>query len=264
MSTSLSGNRPPVPAVTVTLDRTSFVPFYRQVADQARQMIQSGQVAPGQPFRSEGEMARELGISKMTVRQAFQILRAEGLLTVSKGKQPVVAAGRVQKDTQEFRGFTEEMTRRGLKPSSKLLEAECLPPKPQVQQALRLENSEKIYRIRRLRLANGEPVGIETTYLPAHLFPGLDRQDLEKKSLYALLETHYGVKLDWSEEELEARPAGKEEARLLRVRRGSPLFCMRRKVHSAEDIPVEYAISLLRGDRYTATVISRRKPDRRS
>jgi GntR family transcriptional regulator len=263
-STSLPGSPPAVQAATVTLDRTSFVPFYRQVADQVRQMIQAGRVAPGEPFLSEGGMARELGISKMTVRQAFQILRTEGLLTVSKGRQPVVAVGRLQKDTQELRGFTEEMTRRGLKPSSKLLEVECLPAKPQVQQALNLESNERVYRIRRLRLANGEPLGIETTYLPALLYPDLARQDLEKNSLYALLETHYGVRLAWSEEELEARPAGKEEARLLRVRRGSPLFCMRRKVCSAEDTPVEYAVSLFRGDRYTATVVSRRKPNRRS
>ncbi|MGH9397617.1 MAG: GntR family transcriptional regulator [Terriglobia bacterium] len=251
--------KPPIPPAAISLDRTSFVPFYRQIADQVREMIQSGKIPPGQPFWSEGEISSDLGISKMTVRQAFQILRAEGLLTVSKGKRPLVAAGRLQKNTQELRGFTEEMARRGLKPSSKLLVIESVLPEPEISAALKLDKDAEVYKIQRLRLADNQPVGVETSYLPARLFRGLERQDLENKSLYSTLEAHYGVKLDWSEEVLEARAAGKGEADLLQVRRGSPLFFMRRKVYSADGAPVEYGLSLFRGDRYSATVISRRK-----
>jgi GntR family transcriptional regulator len=241
-----------------TLDRTSYVPYYLQVADRVRQLIQSRKVNSGETFWSEGEMARHLGISKMTIRHAFDSLRQEGLLVVEKGKRPRVGPGRIQKDFQELRGFSEEMTRRGMKASSKLLAIQRLKPDEETRSALNLEENGFIYRIQRLRFADGKVVGLETTNLPAHLFPGLDQQDFASQSLYSLLEKRYGVKLERSLEEIEAVGAGKDEAKALRVKPGFPLFSMRRTVYSSEDIPVEFGRSLFRGDRYTASVISRR------
>lgn len=248
------------PPISISLDRTSFVPFYRQIADQVREMAQAGEIAPGQPFWSEGEISAALSISKMTVRQAYQLLRAEGLLSVAKGKRPLAASGRLQKNTQELRGFTEEMMRRGLTPSSKLLHIKCGAPEPEAAAALNLEPGAEAFKIRRLRLANRQPIGVETSYLPARLFRGIDLQDLEHRSLYSILETHFGVSLDSSEEEFQARPAAAKEAELLHIKPGAPLFCMTRKVFSVEGVPIEYCVSLFRGDRYSATVVSHRKP----
>lgn len=241
------------------LDRASFVPYYKQIVDQIQHLIESRKLSPGQPFWPEGAVARKLGVSKMTVRQAFQSLRGEGLLVVERGKAPVVGPGRVLKNFQELRGFTEEMRRRGLAPSSRLLAINLVEADFETAATLHLAENEKVFRIRRLRLANNECVGMETTHLPARLFPALEKQDLEKQSLYFIMETIYGVKLECSEEELQAVPAGLEEARLLSVKRGFPLFFMRRKVYSTEGKLVEYALSVFRGDRYSATVISRRR-----
>jgi len=243
----------------LALDRTSFVPFYRQIADQIRELIHSGRLMPGRPFWSEGAIAEQLGVSKMTVRQGLQVLRAEGLLVVERGKRPVVGAGKIQKDFQELRSFTEEMSRRGLKASSKLLAIALVEPDLDIARALRLGKIAKVYRIRRLRFANQEIVGLETTHLPARICPDLEKQDLANQSLYSVLEKLYNVRLEWSEEELEAVPAEKEEAKWLEVRRGFPLFSMRRTVYSTKGIPVEYGLSLFRSDRYSAAVISRRK-----
>lgn len=255
-----SGGSAPLQIPPISLNRTSFVPYYRQVADQIRALIQEGKLSPGSAFWSEGELARDLGISKMTVRQAYQSLRLEGLLLVEKGKRPLVGAGRVHKNFQELRGFSEEMSRRGVQVSSKLLFIGLAHPDAGAQAALRLGKNDKVYRIQRLRFANNELVGLETSLLPASLFPGLEKHDIEKQSLYSVLENSYGAKLEWSEEELEAVPAKNEEVKLLRVAPRSPLFFMRRTVYSSEDVPVEYCLSAFRGDRYTATVISRRKP----
>lgn len=253
-----------VPRVpSLSLDRNSFVPYYHQVADQIRALIQKGTLAAGDAFCSEGELSRQLGISKMTVRQAFQSLRHEGLLLVEKGKRPVIGAGRVHKNVQELRGFSEEMNRRGLRPSSKLLSIRMTVPDAEASEALRLADSERVHRIERLRYASNQLVGLEISQLPASLFPRLEKHNLEKTSLYSVLENSYGVKLDWSEEQLEAMPAGKEQAALLHVTSGTPLFFVRRTVYTAEDLPVEYCRSHFRGDRYTATVMSHRGPTAR-
>ena len=131
-------------------------------------------------------------------------------------------------------------------------------PDPGTASALRLAEGEKVYELRRLRSADDEVVGLETVRVPARLFPDLDKQDLENQSLYFTLENVYSVKLDWSEEEFEAIAAQKEDARLLQVRTGFPLFCMRRTVYSADQKPVEHGLSVFRSDRYVAVGKSRR------
>jgi GntR family transcriptional regulator len=246
-------------APSIKLDRNSYVPFYRQIADQVREQVQSGWLIPGKHFWSEGEIAQKLGVSKMTIRQAFQTLRADGLLIIEKGKRPLVGTGRIQKNFQELRGFTEEMSQRGLRASSKLLSAESIVADPDTAKVLCLKGAERVYRIKRLRFANDEIVGLEISHLPAHLFPGLEDLDLARRSLYSLIEALYDVKLGWSQEEMEAVAAKKEEAKLLRVPRGFPLFSVRRRVYSSEGVPIEYALSLFHGGRYSATVTSRRK-----
>jgi GntR family transcriptional regulator len=245
-------------APQISLDRNSFVPYYRQVGDQIRALIQEEKLPVGRAFCSEGDLARQLGISKMTVRQAFQSLRLEGLLLIEKGKRPIIGAGRVRKNVQELRGFSEEMCRRGLRPSSKLLSIRTTLPDGEASGALRLGDGARVYWIQRLRYAGNQLVGLEISQLPASFFPHLEKHNLERTSLYSVLETAYGVKLDWSEEQLEAVPAEKEEAKLLHVSAGTPLFFVRRTVYTAEDVPIEYCRSRFRGDRYAATVMSHR------
>ena len=243
----------------VLLSRASYVPIYQQIVDQVSNYINSGRVSPGQLFWSEGEVASSLGVSKMTVRQAFQELRREGLLIIEKGRRPVIGHGRVGKDFQELRGFTEEMSRRGMKASSKVLEAGLVNPNAETAKALQLADGEKVYRIRRIRYANKDLIGLEITHLPGRKFAGIDGQNLETHSLYEILESRYGVSIDWSQEQIEAIPASKEEAKLLQVPPKSPLFSMRRTAYNAQGVPVEFGISQFRGDRYSATVISRRR-----
>jgi len=242
----------------LSLERGSYVPYYRQIRDQVEAMIKAGKLKPGQVIFSEGACATKLGVSKMTVRQAFQSLRSEGLLIIEKGKRPMVSSGRIQKDFQKLRGFTDEMTRRGLKPSSKVLQFERTAPDSAAANLLRLWRNDEVYRVRRLRYADKEIVGLETILLPARMFPNLSKSDLENQSLYALMETRYAIAVEWSEEELEAVPAEKDDAKLLQIPPGFPLFSMRRIVFAKDDMPVEYGHSLFRGDRYTASVISHR------
>lgn len=243
----------------LTIDTSSFVPYYVQIVDHVRELIKKNKLGQGQTFCSEGEIARALNISKMPIRQAFQKLRSEGLLVIAKGKRPVVGSGRVPWNFQQLRGFSEEMRRRGLKPSAKVLEIVLEEPDLEVAQALRLTPGERVYRIRRLRSANDEPVAVVTSYLPARIFGGIDRQDLEKQSLYSVFEQIYKRKLQWAEEIIGATIAGEEEAQILQASAGSGLLVIRETTFDSQNIAIEYSLSLLRGDRYAASVISVRK-----
>jgi GntR family transcriptional regulator len=241
------------------LDSNSFVPYYEQIVDRVRSLIKEKRLAEGQTFCSEGEIARALGISKMPVRQAFQKLRSEGLLIIARGKRPVVASGRVPWNFQQLRGFSEEMRRRGLVPSAKLLRMDLHEPELEVAQALKLTPGERVYSAKRLRSVNGEPVAVVTSYLPARIFAGIDKQDMENQSLYHIFEHVYKRQIQRAEEIIGAVNAAGQEAHELKTRAGSPLLIIKETTYDTQGIAIEYSISLLRADRYTASVISVRK-----
>jgi GntR family transcriptional regulator len=242
--------------VELVLDHHSYVPYYQQIVEQIRELAKAGQVKEGETFWSESDVSRQLGISKMPVRQAFQKLRSEGLLVIEKGKRPVIGSGRMPWNFQELRGFSEEMRRRGLLPSARVLSSETVKAKGELAQALRLEEGELVHCIKRLRLVNGDPVAVVTSYLPAKIFPNIEKQNLEGRSLYAIFENVYKRKLNWAEESIGAVSAPEDVAAILETPPGSALLLIRETTYDSERVAIEYSQSLLRGDRYTASVIS--------
>jgi len=248
-----------VDSLGLILDTNSFVPYYQQIVDHVRELVEKKVLREGEGFLSEGEIARALGISKMPVRQAFQKLRAEGLLIVAKGKRPAIGSGRVPWNFQQLRGFSEEMRRRGLAPSARVLSMEVAEPELEIAQALKLAMDEKVYALCRLRFVNGEPVAVVTSYLPVRIFNSIEKQDLEKQSLYQIFEQVYKRKLRWAEETIGATVAGEHDARVLETKLSSPLLIIKETTYDVQNIPIEYSVSLLRGDRYTASVVSIRK-----
>lgn len=241
--------------VRLTLDVSSFVPFYEQIAGQVRTLIRQGSLRVGETFLSEGEIATQLGISKMPVRQAFQKLRAEGLLVVARGKKPVIGAGHVLWNFQQLRGFSEEMRRRGLEPSAKLLGMELREPDAETAEALRLGSGEKVYRLRRLRYIDRQPAAVVTSFLPARIFPELEKHDLTQ-SLYRIMETSYHLQLGYAEDSIGAVSADAEVAQVLQTVAGNALLHITETTFDVQKTPLEYSISFLRGDRYTASVVS--------
>lgn len=242
----------------LAVNTSSFVPLYQQIAAQVRDLIKAGKRQPGEVFFSEGEIATMLGISKMPVRQAFQKLRSEGWLVIARGRKPVIGAGRVPWNFQELRGFSEEMRRRGLEPSARMLSMDRRDPDPESARALRLEPGEKIYRLRRLRFIEREPAAIVTSNLPVRLFPGLEQHHLDG-SLYQIMESVYQRKLGYAEEMIGAVNAGDEDAEVLQTVKGAPLLLIRESTFDLKQVPIEYSVSLLRGDRYNAFVVSVRR-----
>jgi len=245
--------------ITLHIERDGFVPYYQQIVDQFRALVKTAALSEGEVFQSEGEIARALGISKMPVRQAFLKLRSEGLLVIEKGRRPVVGSSRVPWNFQELRGFSEEMRRRGLVPSARILSLKRITADAEVSQALHLRADEAVFALHRLRYVDDEPVALVTSFLPIALFPDLDQRDLQGVSLYRLFETVYRRKLNWAEEEIGAANATEEQARMLGTSPGRALLFVRETTYDLKRTAIEHSHSYLRADRYKATVISVRK-----
>lgn len=236
------------------LDKKSFTPMYFQIQDQLLKMISSGKLRPGDLLPSEEELSREYGVSRMTSRQALQGLKSHGYASRHKGRGTFVTEPKVEKDIAHLAGFTAEMRALGLKATSRVLASETIPATIEIAAQLAGKVGMPTYRLRRLRFANELPVAIEEICLSLERYPGIDKLDFSRLSLYATLRERYGIRLSLADEILEARAATRHEAELLDVTPRSSLLVISRTLWSVEGQPVEAARSFYRGDRYRAVL----------
>jgi GntR family transcriptional regulator len=236
------------------LDRTSFTPMYVQIQTRLLTLIQSGQLRAGDPLPSEEQLSRIFGVSRMTSRQALQALKNQGLAARHIGQGTCVTQPRVEKDITHLCGFTAEMRALGMKAGSRVLEAGIVPASEEMATQFAVEPSTPVFKMKRLRLADGLPMAIEEIRLPSQRFPGIEKLNFNQLSLYQTLRERYGIRLSRADEILEARSANKQEAELLDIKPRSALLAIARTLWSVEGTPIETAHSLYRGDRYRAVM----------
>lgn len=223
------------------------VPKYYGLKRHLLEMTQT--LPPGSPVPPERTLSVEFGTSRTTVRQALQELVVEGRLERIQGKGTFVAKPKVAQALR-LTSYTEDMRAQGLEPTSKLLDVGYVIADDTLAEKLAIKPRTRVVRIERLRLANGEPMAIETTHLAAQRFPGLRRHLAKSHSLYAVLDEKYGVRLRSAEETIETVPAPPREAHLLGTDVGLPLLLLSRHSIGEDGEPVEYVRSVYRGDRY--------------
>ena len=232
------------------LDRQSAVPLYYQIQQHLLGQIRSGALKPGEPVPSEQEISANLRISRMTARQALKSLCDLGVTYSRRGKGTFVSEMKLERNFRQALSFSEEMQARGSRPGSRVVSFEVTDAAPDAAEALRLSNGEKVVSLRRVRLADSVPMGIEWSRLPLGLCPDLVRSFDPRGSLYHALQERYGIRIAVTEEVVEASVAGAEESRLLGMRKGAPIFAFTRTSYVRGGQPVEYVKSTYRGDRY--------------
>lgn len=226
------------------------VPLYIQIAEGLLDRIESGELTPGDRLPSERELSQMLGVNRMTLRRALQLLESQGLLLRRQGDGTYVAEPKIERQAGQLVPFTRGMQRRGYLPGAKVISLEKRPVEGAVAKELGLSVSTAVYYVRRLRLINREPVMLERLTIPAQRFPRFERFDLSDRSVYDVMEQEYGVTVVRARQSLEPVVATKYEAELLGVEPGDPLMLEQRLGFDQNDRPVEYGRDLYRGDRF--------------
>ncbi|MBO2442140.1 GntR family transcriptional regulator [Actinomadura nitritigenes] len=203
---------------------------------------------PGDALPSERRLVDELGVSRPTLRQAVDGLVAEGLLERRHGSGTYVAEPRIAVPLT-MTSFTEDMIRRGMKPGGRVLSFRTETAGARIGRRLDLPPTEEVLTIRRLRLADGATMAIETLHLPRALMPGLRRDVLEGRSFYDLLRGA-GIVIASGTETIEPTVTTPEEAAELGVPVHTPAFLFERVTRDEDGRPLEYVRSVYRGDRY--------------
>jgi GntR family transcriptional regulator len=227
--------------------RTARVPKYYRLKKHLLDMTQTQ--APGTPVPPERTLAAEFDTSRTTVRQALQELVVEGRLERIQGKGTFVAKPKVSQALQ-LTSYTEDMRAQGLEPTSQLLDIGYITADDRLADLLDISAGGRVLRIERLRMANGEPMAIETTHLSAKRFPALRRSLVKYTSLYTALAEVYDVHLAEAEETIETSLATPREAGLLGTDVGLPMLLLSRHSLDRTGQPVEWVRSVYRGDRY--------------
>lgn len=206
---------------------------------------------------TERDLAASYGVSRATVRQALDWLRDGGVVYRVQGAGTFVAGPTISK-TLSLTSFSEDMTARGVKPGSRLLAADEVPAGTAIADDLGVDPDEPVMRLARVRLADGEPICLETVHLPATRVPGLLDRDLTG-SLYELMGRVYHLRVVRAEQVVQAIVLDHGEAVLLGIPAGSSALRVRRIGLDDRDRPLECTTTVYRGDRYDMRFAVRRE-----
>jgi GntR family transcriptional regulator len=224
-------------------------PLYHVVASDLREKIMESVWLPGSRLPNEAELCRRYGVSRITIRHAVSILVNEGLVTRNQGLGTFVRSSTITAGLRGLSSFTEEMSALGLKSGGRILSKKVVAAARDRCLALAVPEGTPLLELRRLRTGDDVPIGIQTAYLPLDRFPGLNENDLENVSLYALLQADYGVLLVEAMETIRIGKTRALDSRLLGVAPSTPVFVVERRTLDRRG-PFEYVLSVLRADRY--------------
>lgn len=232
---------------------------YGLVRDAVLDLVE--ELAVGEAIPPERQLAGDFGVSRMTLRRAIDDLVREGVLVRRQGSGTFVAEPKISQPLT-MTSFSEEMRRRGHVAGARTVDLEVVAAGPRLGRRLEISPMARVVRARRLRLADDDPMAIETLHVPAELVPGLTKRRLEGASFYELLEGDYGIVIDHGLQTIEPTVTTEDEAELLGVPVHAPALLFERTSQDRDDRIIEYVRSVYRGDRYKLVVDLQPAPTR--
>jgi GntR family transcriptional regulator len=229
-------------------------PAYIRAQEAVRELVRAEQLAPGARIPSERDLAKRLGLSRMTVRQGMENLVRAGILERDSTNGTRVASVRVVRVMDSHRAFSmSQMVRSaGAEPGSRLLAFARGKLDARLAERLDMPAGSAAVTIRRLRTADALPICIETSYLPAAAVPGLTAEDLTNNaSLYELLRARYRLEPTNRKSEISVAPIDEEDASLLGIPAGINVLEYRSTVSGADGKTLEHVVSVNHPERVT-------------
>ncbi|TME04191.1 MAG: GntR family transcriptional regulator [Chloroflexi bacterium] len=218
-----------------------------ETRDRVLDLVES--LAVGQPIPAERQLALDLGVSRLTVRAALDDLVRDGYLDRRHGSGTYVTEPKIAQPLT-LTSFSDDMRRRGMTPGSRTLELTTTLAGARLAHRLGVSPEARLIRVKRLRLADSQPMAMEVLHVPEALVPGLTRANFEGHSFYELLRERYGIIIATGTQSIEPTVTSEEESEVLGVPLHTPAFLFERTTVSESGRIVEFVRSIYRGDRY--------------
>jgi len=240
-----------------SIDRKSHIPLHLQAEQLLRDLIADPQYINGKLLPNEVDLAKQLAISRTTMRQALNKLVYDGLLIRKKGIGTRVAGASVSSKSNNWLSFSQEMQARGIPIKNFELHVSWVFPDEVISQFFQISTEKKILKLERLRGRLEGPFVYFVSYF--HPRVGLTGEEDFKRPLYEILETDHHVVANLSKEEISAKAAPKFIAEKLEIQPGEPILFRKRFVFDQGERPIEYNLGYYQADSFVYTVESRRE-----
>jgi GntR family transcriptional regulator len=231
------------------LSRDTATPLYQQIKQQLLRDIESGVLQPHARLPSERELVRELGVSRITVRQALGELVQQGYLYSAPGKGVFVSEREPGYALDPLLGFHETARARGKTPGTRILECQVVPAPPMVARQLLLLPDDDVVALKRLCLIDGQPTTLQQSWLPSQRVPGLPARDLTNRSLFATLREHYGIQPTSAQVTISARLGSARERELLQLEEPGVVLTVETINFDQHGHPIEWCFDLVHPQR---------------
>lgn len=232
------------------VDHQNPLPLHLQVEQLLRKLIDLPEYKNGAFLPREVELAKRLGVSRNTIRQASNKLHNEGLIIRKKGVGTKVASKNITTNLSEWHSFTQEMTSKGIPFKNLKLSIEWVKINKAIANFFDVEVGTKILKLSRLK-GDSEPF----VYFESYFHPriGLTGEEDFQRSLYEILENDYHTVPSVSKEKIKAGIAG-DFAELLEIDKTEPILIRERFVSDPGGRPIEYNIGFYRNDKFTYSI----------
>lgn len=217
-----------------------------------RELIEKPEYQNGKLLPNEINLAKKLGISRSTVRQATNKLVYERLLVRKKGVGTKVAKNNITTKLNKWTSFTHEMDEKGMVFKNYSIKVTMVQPDKEIQQLFNIRDGVKVLRMERLKGPDSGPVVYFISYF--HPRTELTADDDFSKPLYETLERDHHIVATVSKEGISAILADTKLSKLLQIKVGDPILFRKRVVCDAGDRPIEYNLGYYRADRFTYTI----------
>src|SRR5438128_1989641 len=185
-----------------------------ETRDRVLDLVESLEV--GQPIPAERQLATDLGVSRLTLRAALDDLVRDGYLDRRHGSGTYVTEPKIAQPLT-LTSFSDDMRRRGMTPGSRTLELTSTLAGARLAHRLGVSPEARLFRVKRLRLADSMPMAMEILHVPEALVPGLTRADFEGRSFYELLRERYGITVASGTQSIEPTVTNEDESEVLGV-----------------------------------------------
>ncbi|MBC7263856.1 MAG: GntR family transcriptional regulator [Chloroflexi bacterium] len=227
------------------------VPLYLQLKTVIASRIAHGKLRPHDKLPSERELCKEFGISRMTVRQAINILAQEGLVYTQPGKGIFVAESNPRLELSfTLTGYSEETSPVRGTLSSSIINAKLIQATADLMVALGLTRAEELIVLERLRSVRGEPIAFQTVYIPHRLCPGFLNHDLLAKAPLEIVHDEYGLRPIRAEQVIKAGLSSAREMEYLQLPGVTPVLILERKTYLDSGEIIELSKSAYRADHF--------------
>jgi GntR family transcriptional regulator len=232
------------------------LPLYHRVRDAL--LEDTRRLEPGERLPTEPQLMERFGVSRTTIREAVAELARAGVVTRKAGSGTFVSAPPIEQELKRLTGFVEDMKALNLVPDARVVTKKRAVARGRVAERLDLEPGAPVVLVERVRLANGQPLSFDVTYLPIHIGDRVIQENLELYPIFEILEDKYGIKLGEADYRIEAANASPRVARHLAGKANDPLLLIERTTFASTGEPIDFEILHYRGDRVRYHLVLKR------